>query len=333
MNKKTLVILAVIFAIFVIIYFVQRGFVTSTSDLDKMSELNIEFNKDAVAKVSVYKQAYPDSGLHFEMVNNQWIVKNAYGAPAKAEELDKLFTDLLGVTGTIRAESADLYSEFDISDELALQIEFFDSADNKLTHLYVGKGGGSGRSCFMRLAGSPAVYLADENFISRFAAWNSPPEKNLPKNRWIQLELCDVDQEDINSIKLKKGRDEYEFAKVELPSSDTLMLNPPQTEWKQVSPEKGVQLDKNKINNLYSIISSIRAADAADPVNIDNFGLDNPSHYIWIAGASGKTSKINFSKPFNDDKDRYAVVEGRNALYLIKDSNFIRYFETPFESN
>jgi hypothetical protein len=143
------------------------------------------------------------------------------GAPAKKSDLETLLTDLNEVGGQIRGESADLYPDFEITDSLALQIEIFDSEKSKLAHVYVGKGS-SGRETFIRLAGSPVVYLADENFISRFAVWNEPPEKKLPTDRWIELLLCNIPREKIKSFKLEKGKTEYDFALIEEPSDDTL---------------------------------------------------------------------------------------------------------------
>jgi hypothetical protein len=187
MNKKIMYMMLIVLALLLVISYALKSLDSPDGAPESLSALKIEFDPDSVAGIDVYKQEYPDSGLHFVKVDTLWVITNEYNAPAKQADIASLLKDLQEAGGQVRGESADLYDDFEISDDKALQIELFGSAGAKLLHLYVGKGG-SGRECFVRLAGSPTVYLADNNFISRFAAWNSPPEKKLPADRWLELQ-------------------------------------------------------------------------------------------------------------------------------------------------
>lgn len=328
MNKKIIYSMLIVLGALLIFWVVLRNVDSPTSEPKSLSALNIEFDTEKAAKIDVYKRDYPDSGLHFAKIDTGWVVTDAYNAPAKNTDIEKLFTDLNQVSGQIRGESVELYDDFDITDERALQIEIFDEEGSKLLQVYIGKGG-SGRECFMRLAGSPTVYLADENFISRFAVWNAPPEKKLPTDRWIELTLCDIPREQIKTFEIKKGKTGYQFALMEEPSEDTLA--PPVEVWSQVSPEKGLKLEESKIKRLHSSLASIRASGVTDPENKDKFGLDKPNNSIRVADAAGNSSYIKFSKPVNDDEDRYAAVEGKNAVYVVPKNTFDRIFEDQFK--
>ena len=328
MNKKIIYTMLIALGVLLIIWVALRNIDSPTSKPESLVALDINFDIEKAAKIDVYKRDFPDSGLHFARIDTVWVVSNEHNAPAKKTDIEKLLTDLNAVSGQIRGESVELYEDFDIADERALQIEIFDSEGSKLAHIYIGKGG-SGRESFLRLAGSPVVYLANENFISRFAAWNSPPEKKLPTDRWIELALCDIPRDKIKSIKIKKGRTEYDFVLTEEPSDDTLA--PPAEVWTQVSPEKGLKLEENKIKRLHSSIAGVRASGVTDPENRDKFGLDKPDYTIRVADAEGLSSLIKFSKPVNDNEDRYAVVEGKNVVYIVPKGTFDRIFEDQFK--
>jgi len=317
-----------VLGVLLVLWVALKSINSPTSTPESLAALDIEFDAEKAAKIDVYKRDYPDSGLHFVKIDTGWAAANEYNAPAKKTDIEKLLADLNTVKGQIRGESAELYEDFDITDEKALQIEIFDTEGSKLAHVYIGKGA-SGRECFMRIAGSPTIYLADENFISRFGAWNAPPEKKLPTTRWLDLALCNIPRDQIKSFKIKRRRTEFEFALIEEPSEDTLA--PPVEVWTQISPEKGLKLEESKIKRLHSSLASIRASGVTDPENRDKFGLDKPLYSIWAADAEGNSLFVKFSKPVNDEDERYAVVEGKNAVYVIPKNTFNRIFEDQFK--
>lgn len=330
MNKKIIYTLMAVLVVLIVVSYALKGLDRATSSPESLDELRIEFDPGEVVKIDVYKQDFPDSGLHFAKLESGWVVVNAYSSPAKVEDIEKLITDLTNVKGSVRGESADLYEDFDITDEKALQIGLFDSDDSKLVHLYVGKGSG-GRECFMRMAGSPVVYLADENFISRFAAWNAPPEKKLPTDRWLQLTLCDIDRNAMTSFKISTGKTDYEFALVEEASEDT--LTPPVKAWRQIRPQKGIKLEESKIKSLSFGLTGLRAADVLDRSEKSEYGLDKPKYILRAGDEQGNTTEIAFGSTIDDSEDRYAAVKGRESVYKVSKSTFERFFVQPFKTD
>ncbi len=330
MNKKMIYTLLVVLVALIVISYALKGLDRATSSPESLDELRIEFDPGEVTRIDVYKQDYPDSGLHFVKHESGWVVVNVFSSPAKEEDIEKLFTDLTEVKGSVRGESADLYRDFDITDDKALQIELFGSDGSKLVHLYVGKGSG-GRECFMRMAGLPVVYLADENFISRFAAWNAAPEKKLPTDRWLQMTLCDIDRDAMTSFKISTGKTDYEFAFVEEPSEDT--LTPPMKAWRQISPKKGIKLEESKIKSLSSSLAGLRASDVVDPSEKSRYGLDKPNYILRAGDDQENAAEIYFGNKIDDSEDRYAAVTGRESVYKVSKSTFERFFVKPFETD
>jgi hypothetical protein len=326
-SKKTITILLIAFIVLAGVFILQSYLSKPSSSLDKNSMISLSFTPDAVAAIQVFKQDYPDSGLTLAKKDTGWVVANEYGTPAKNEDVGKLLTDLNTVKGTLRGESEDLYTDFAIDEANALQIKLLGNDNSLLTHLFVGKGGPDGQTCFIRLPGSPNVYLADKNFISRFAAWNAAPSKKLPTDRWMNLNLSGLDRNSVNSVKLHTPKADYEFA------LQTEGLTDPQSgpkAWKQVLPAKST-LEESKIGMITGSIAGLAAQGVADPAFAGQYGLDNPEYSIWAADTLGHTALINFSNKIDTLEQRYATVMGRNTVYRVNKGTFERVFVTPFE--
>ena len=330
MNKRIIYSLLAVLVVLVIVSYALKNLNRATISPESLNELQVQFDPGMVTRIDVYKEAYPDSGLHFARLDSGWVVVNEFNSPAKDEDVEKLLTDLSEVKGSVRADSADLYDDFEIGDDQALQIALLAADSSKLLHMYVGKGSG-GRECFVRLAGSPTVYLADNNFISRFAAWNAAPEKKLPTNRWLELGLCSIGRDAVTSFKITSGKNVYEFAQLEQASEDT--LTPPTKAWKQIAPEKGKKLEESKIKSLSSGLAGLRATGVVDPSKRDEYGLDKPEYALWASDDGGNTAQIEFGDKTGENDDRYASVEGRDTVYLVNKSTFERFFVKPFEKD
>jgi hypothetical protein len=329
MSKKSIYILLIALVVLVGVFFIQKYFSQPAKSLDSSALLKITFDPQAVSAIQVFKQDYADSGLQFARKDTSWIVTNEYGTPAKSEEIKKLLTDLSTVGGSLRGESEDLYPDFQITEKNALQIKLLGADNSLLAHLYVGKGNADGKSCFIRLPGSPKVYLADINFVSRFAAWGATPEKKLPTDRWMNLNLSSIKRDEISSIKLHTPKVDYDFALVSQPSTDSGAV--PTKTWKQNSPSKGTILDDAKIKGIQSSIGSLNGTGVVNPAFATQFGLDKPSYSIWASDTLGNTILINLSDKIDTLDTRYVTVHGRNTVYKVGKWVFERVFVSPFE--
>ncbi len=329
MSNKTMTILLAAFVLLVGIFIIQKYVTQPSKKAASLSELKLQFDPQAVQRIQVFKQDFPDSGIYFARRDTGWVVENEYNTAAKKEEVQKLLDDLLKVTGSVRGESEDLYSDFEIDNRNALQVKFLGADNSELLRLFVGKGGPDGHTCFMRLPDSPVVYLANENFISRFAAWAAPPEKRLPTDRWMNLKISPVASQALAAFRLRTPKAEYEFSQITEPAIDTTM--PPTKTWKQVSPTKGMILDENKIRGLQSAVANLNAQGVGNPNGAMAFGLDKPSYTVTVSDTLGYSGTMLFSDKIDTLEQRYVMVQGQPTMYRINKGNFERIFVTPFE--
>ena len=329
MSRKTLTILFAAFVVLMGIFFVQKYLGQPSKKPSSLSELNLEFDPQTVQYIQVFKQDYPDSGIYFARQDTGWIIANEYNTAAKKEEVQKILDDVQGVTGTVRGESEDLYGDFEIGDRNALQIKFLGADNTQLLHIYVGKGGPDGHTCFVRLPGSPKVFLANQNLISRFAAWAAPPEKKLPTDRWMNLRLSPVKTQDLAAFKVHMPKIDYEFTLVTEPPVDS--GGAPGKIWKQVSPTKGSILEEAKIRSLQSAVGNLTAQGVANPDYASGFGFEKQAYSITVNDTIGNSDLIIFSGKIDTLEQRSVIVRGQPTVYRVNKSVFERVFVTPFE--
>jgi hypothetical protein len=329
MSKKTTYILLGIFAALLVIFILQRSLTHPATEQKSLEDLSVKFDPLAVNAIQVFKQDYPDSGLMFAKKDTGWVVVNDYNTPAKSTEIDKLLADLSAVHGTVRGESEDLYPDFSITDQNALQIKLTGADNSTLAHVYIGKGGPDGKTCFMRLPGSPKVYMADNNFISRFAAWAATPEKKLPTDRWMNLGLCTLDKGAVTAFKLHTPKTDYDFTQVIQAPGDS--ANPATKTWQQNAPTRGMKLDEGKIRGLQSSICGVSAIGVANPALANSNSLDKPPYSIWVSDSLGNSMLLNFSDKIDTLEQRYVTVQGRSTVFRINKGIFERIFVNPFE--
>ena len=332
MKSKNLGILVAVLAVLIVIYLIQQFSSGKKSVSESLIQLYPDFNSSSVNFIKVYKQDYPDSGLSFVKKDGKWQVASYFYAPAKENDIDKLLTDVKSMQGEIRSTKADLFEDYDIADDAALHLEFQGPDSAIIAHFLVGKGvQQSSRSSFVRNYNADTVYMANQNFLSRFAVWNAEPSKKMPDKRWADMVMTHVDKEQIQSIEIKAKRKTYLFTKNEEPSEDTLA--PPKYVWKQVTPKKGKVLEDKDIQSILGRITGLNASDIVSRESNPEYGLTKPEYTVNVITGEGQATKINFGiEADTTSKAHYAMVEGQPFIYNVANYHFEAMFVNPFKT-
>ncbi|MCP4583969.1 MAG: DUF4340 domain-containing protein [candidate division Zixibacteria bacterium] len=329
MRRKNLITLIIVLGVLVVIYLIQNLSTDRKTMSESLVDLCPDFNSSSVNQIKVYKQAYPDSGLMFSKKDGLWLLESYFGAPARQSEIEKLLGDVKGLQGEIRSTNQELFGDFEITEDVALHMEFVGVDSAPLIHILVGKG--VPKACFARNNGSDTVFMANTNFVSRFAAWNAEPSKRMPGKRWAELTMTDFDKEKVNQIELKINKKTYRFEKKEEISGDTLQTI--SFVWQQVEPSKG-KLEEKKITDMLNRISSLRGNEIIGNDTLKEYKLDKPSHVASVTTGDGVTASFNFGA-FTDTTEttRYASIEGRPHVYKLAKYNFESIFVNPFKED
>lgn len=331
MKSKNLIALVVVLGILIVIYLIQNLGSDKVSVSESLTDLFPDFNSSSVTMIKAYKHLYPDSGLTFIKTDGDWYVESYFNAPAKESEIDKLFTDIKKIQGEVRSTSQDLFPDYEIADDVALHVEFLGSDSSQIAHILFGKGvPQASRSSFMRNFGSDTVYMANENFISRFAVWNAEPSKKMPAKRWIELNLAAFDKEQVKSIELIDRKKAYLFEKhEEIVTADTIETT--KTVWTQVKPDKD-KLEEKKITDLLNRVSSLRGMDIISTEILPEYKLDKPSQTVGVTLDDGTAYRFGFGgEADTTSNSRYLKVEGKPHVYTVAKYTYESIFVNPFK--
>lgn len=328
-----MLILVTVLALLVIIYLVQNLGSDKVTISESLIDLYPDLNSSSVTVIKAYKQLYPDSGLVFNKHDDGWVVSSYFDAPAKETEVEKLFTDLKNLQGEIRSTSQDLFGDYDIQDDVALHMELLGPDSTEIAHILFGKGvPQASRSSFLRNYEQDTVYMGNENFISRFAAWNAEPSKRLPTNRWVELKLAGFEKDEASKIELVKGKSKYLFEKQqETVTEDTVETT--KDIWVQVSPAKD-KLDDSKIGSILSRIGALRGSEIVAGEATKEHGLTKPKAIASVTLEDGNSMVFSFGNVADTTSNaRYVKVEGRPHVYKVAKFNYESIFVKPFEKS
>ena len=335
MKSKNLVILVAVLGVLVIIYLVQSLTTSKKTVSESLTTVYPDFNQSSVSYIKAFKQEYPDSGLYFAKKDGQWVITSYFNAPARQTEVDKLLDDVKKLQGEIRSTNEGLFSDYDISDDQALHLEFLGPDSSVLANILVGKGvPEASSSSFLRKAGSDTVYMADQNFLSRFAVWNADPAKKLTEKRWAELKMADFDKAKVNQIALKDNKKEYAFEKQEeMVKGDDDTTQTTKTVWKQTKPSKN-PLDEKKIEDILTRISNLRGSDIVSTTVDKEHGLLSPKYSASVVDSDGQAFTYYFgAQADTSGNNYYAMIEGKPFVYKVAKYNFESIFVNPFKKD
>jgi hypothetical protein len=332
MKSRPFVFLIAALVVLVAIYLVQQQSTEKKTISESLIQLCPDFNMSSVKYISVYKQDYPDSGLHFVKKDGTWLVASYFDAPAKENDIETLLSDVKSLQGEIRSTKPELFGDYDISDSLALHMIFSGPDSSEIAHFLVGKGvPQASRSSFMRNAGADTVYKADQNFLSRFAVWNAEPWKKMPGKRWAEMAITNTDRNIIQSIEIKDKKKTYLFARKLKEVEDTTAM--PEYVWEQTAPTRGKILEDKDIQTILGRLSRLNAKEIIGREAKPEYGLARPEYVAGFTTEDGTQTRINFGAEIDTtSSSRYATVEGKPYVYDIAKYNFESLFVTPFNA-
>jgi len=332
MRSRNLITLAIVLGVLIIIYLVQTLGTGKKSVSDSLVNIFPDFNSSSVSYIKVFKQDYPDSGLSFAKKDGKWLLSSYFNAPAKVTDIDKLLDDVNKLQGEIRSTKSDLFPDYEIADEVALHMEFMGPDSTDLANLLIGKGvPQASQASFARKSGSDTVYMANVNFLSRFAVWNAEPAKRMPGKRWTELKMAEIDKDKIGSFEIKVKKKDYLFEKKEEISQDTLEAT--KFVWQQIKPA-GDKLKEDQITGIVGRLTNLRANDIVGNEILPEYKLSKPDYVVSITSDEGLITSIDFGAETDTTGNmRYAMVEGQPYIYTIAKYNFESIFVTPFKKD
>ena len=333
MKNKNFAIMVGVLVVLIVIFLFQQLNTDKKSISESMIDIFPDLNAASISAIKVYKQDYPDSGLSFVKKDGAWLAASYFNAPAKENDIEKLLNDIKALQGEIRSTKSELFDDYEIADNAALHIGFLGPDLSEVAHILIGKGvPQASHASFVRKFNTDTVYMANQNFLSRFAVWNAEPSKRMPGKRWAEMNITDTDKELVQSFEVKAKRKIYQFEKKQKPAEDTLA--PPKYIWQQIKPKKGKILEENDIQAILNSIVRINSQEIVNDEIIKEYGLTKPKYSASFTTIDGKSTLVSFGNAADTSSNAYyASVDDKPFVYKTGNYNFESIFVNPFKKD
>ncbi|MCL2481346.1 MAG: DUF4340 domain-containing protein [Spirochaetaceae bacterium] len=285
-----------------IIVFLLASYITGTifssGNITKKRASQPILDKAVISKISGIKINLAETGdLFLQKEDKKWYYTyNNKKYPAAADKIENFIDSVFKLTKyQIAGSDSKIWDKFDLTEGKSKDAFFYNSSNNELFSLHIGKKGpaeGSGE--YIRTSLSDEVYLIDAPIIRYFT-------RDL--TYWSHLRVLpeDVDSNTIGAVKIKtdnKFRDTMAMLNFSMKREYTKNSS----EWKDIN---GKVIDKNSVDMLLNNIASFAG---------DSFTED----YITDKNAEIEIETDAYGRIIFDIK----VLEEQNVLFGIRGGDY-----------
>lgn len=316
--KKLLVILAVVLGLLVLVLVkkaAQKKYLAKqeTAPLTTEFELIKDLPETFISGVVFYKG--DDEKNKMVLAKNSegvWIVESKYGIKARKPSVDNLLKELKGLKGEVRAESKDLFADFQIEDSKALHILIEAGTGNIINHLVVSFLKPDWNKTFVRQDKSEKVVLVNKDILSLFNLYSK--EAKLNDTYFADLKLFTFEAKQIQKIELISDKEQLIFKKSQLESSANPVWN------FEPALAQGEEIDTSKVDELLRNISNIYAKEILDP-SLTIYGFDVPSLKVILQDLEGKiAAQMEIGQYLESEKSYYLRVIPANLVFKVSEA-------------
>jgi hypothetical protein len=285
---------------------------------------SIALPKDDTDKVTKIEIKNADkSNVTLEKKGDAWELTAPVSAKAEQSNIKSLLDNLkeLKVKESI-TKSADLYGQYDLTDEKAVHVVAYKGAD-KAIDLYFGKSGSRGQ--VMRAGGKDGVYVAD-----KYSSYLYTREvKNWRERAILKFEDANAIQVSIENknglFSFSKNDDKWSGA-VTLRDKDGNLNKEPEKKWEKFEPEK--------VKDMLRAYKSLNAEDFGDDKS--DTGFADAAKEGGIVKVTLKDNAGNFTikvGKVSKGTSRFAQKEGSDLVFTISSwsADWATAAQTKFE--
>jgi hypothetical protein len=313
-----------------------------------------------VARIEMFSGAKPDQKVVLEKKGDTWHVASLFGAPANAEETEKLVENMLAMKGEFRgsAESDEKLANYELKEDQAFHVCAYRAGEDKpAVDLRVGKAPDF-KSVFVRRADDKKVYVESFNLKRAAGVMDAPQGPNTPKpettedntvpksSKWIKTELLKIEKDKVTKLALTTPDKAVTFERHEKPKPETPAAADagaategekkeekpaepakPEYEWKLASGGFGEAFSQPALQTLLGSFANVAVTNAADPAKKAEYGLE-PAQFKAVVSVDGQSDVVLLGGRPSKDGDPYVMVEGApdGLVYQMNKGNFDQVF-------
>lgn len=321
MKERNLIILCVIFAVLVGLVFVKKGMKPQVPTTEEAADIIASpVSADDITEVIV---RLGDGGggdednprrVHLLKEDGQWAVKTRYGVHANDKAITPVLDQLDQLKGELRSKKEGLFSDYGIEDEQAVHVELR-RGDAEAAHVVIGTKKAGYRNNFVRLAGTSAVYLVNENLLGAFGVRGEGEDQKLDADKWVDKRIARIDADGVTAVAITKIKDGAEEEVIHLKKEEV----DGKKQWQSVKPY-AFGLSASKIKRMIETFNNTYAREVIAPA--EEGGFDAPGWTGVFTLENGEQTKIVRGSKDADGNNYYVRREGAGYDYLVPVSTF-----------
>jgi hypothetical protein len=305
--KKLLILLGVLSALGALSVLKQvRGPAEPAAELVESTQVGASFDVPSARRVDIHRLeserlAFVKDG------SGGWSLASHFGTRVRKEPFESLLRDVSALRGELRAESADLFGDFSITEEKAIQIEVFGADDRKLAHVLLSARRPRGTQNFVRLAGSDRVFVTDTDLLASLSLFSDTD--TLSHRAFADLRLTGgLEVQKVSAIDIAPP-----LAK----SFSLVRKEEPKDAW---AFDRGAEEpDPARINEFISSLNNLYAGESLDPAP---HAKDFPGSAPWVrirmkAGEKPESVELWLGAPSAQKKTRLVRVLPEGLVYEV----------------
>lgn len=264
--------------------------------------LSLRASADAADRITIAKGTQPPA-VELRKADGRWTIPSLWDARADAEAVRRLLDTLATLSGEPRGQSAEVFSDFGITDDEALHLAVFEGA-TETAHALIGTAGAAWQELFLRAATSSTVFLVRSDLLFQLGMFGGVNDATPKAEPWLDLRLFPpVDSDAVQTIEIKEGT----------------------ADWR-APPFEG---DPAKMNAHLQGLSSIRASSVVDPKGA-GYGFDAPAWELRLTMKDTPPMALTVGALIPDSTtDRYAKRSDLPQVYTVSKAALEQLTPTP----
>ncbi|MFH1678601.1 MAG: DUF4340 domain-containing protein [Candidatus Omnitrophota bacterium] len=307
MKPKQIIILLILLAALIAVLFIKKVLIKPEIETDEYQELGLSLDASGISAFEISKGSEGET-LRIEKRAGQWLVASKWDAKANTEKVEELFNNMSSIKGELRSSLKELLSDYDISDDQAYSVAFYNDAGQLKQRLFIGAKMPLSQKAFLRKEGAVEVYLVDKDLFAllgitsslkampiKMGVTSTSPATAVNPRVWMDLPLMKFDVEKADSLKLTRLVDQrqvisayfkkvitQEAEKEEETEKEGEAEKEEANQWASAGDKPMFPIDGAKVGNFIKALSTMSGVQIVDPSK--DYGLNVPYLTVEVSG-------------------------------------------------
>ncbi|MFH1479144.1 MAG: DUF4340 domain-containing protein [Candidatus Omnitrophota bacterium] len=312
MKKKDIIILGVILAALLGIFFAKNIFMKPEVETAEYTALELSIDTPDITSIEIKRN--DQELLKLEKKGEGWSMPSKWDMRAKASKAEEFLNSFSGLKGELRSKTDKLFSDYGISDEDGISITMLNKDNEIKNQLIIGIEKPQQEGNFLRERDSKKVYLVDKDILG-IVGMSDPKEGALDIDSWYDLSIVDFNADDIEGLEVFRYDGEKESMQLDIKKE--LDEERDLKKWIVKSGEALFDIDAKKIKDHINKIKDIEAAKVVDPE--EDYGFSSPFIRVSLL-KEGEPIELFVGNEKDDAGDRY-VKNQEGHVFLVRRYN------------